>query len=123
MVLVVKLLLIIVILLWLPPLVTSKKRRNGKHDDSGRTMGQRLHRRRNDCEVDCMQWGHRQGVPPEESMNCIFHCMSSACFRQVYAELLEPGEVDIQRYELFEACAQEEIRQQRRQRAAERKND
>lgn len=124
MLLAVKVLMVVIILLWLPPLVTSsknKRRRNNqrRHTGTSKTIHQQLHRHRLDCEMDCLEVVHKRILPSVESMNCIFACLSPACFQEIYQPItLEPGEVDIQRYELFEACAQEEIREKRKQQQA-----
>ncbi|KAG7371207.1 protein of unknown function DUF4787 containing protein [Nitzschia inconspicua] len=117
MLLAVKILLVVIILLWLPPLVTSKRQRKR---NALKTIQQRIYHNRMDCEMDCLQLSHEVWFPPEESMNCIFHCMSPSCFETIYQPILEPGEVDIQRYELFETCIQEEVREENRQQAAEK---
>jgi hypothetical protein len=103
-----KILLVVIILLWLPPLVSSKTRKN-----SARTSRRRIHRTRLECEMDCMEY------LPEESMNCILSCMSINCYNHIYAtNTLEPGEVDVRRFDAFENCVEEELKQERRQRAA-----
>eukprot|EP00539_Tryblionella_compressa_P020623 CAMPEP_0178860316 /NCGR_PEP_ID=MMETSP0747-20121128/1678_1 /TAXON_ID=913974 /ORGANISM="Nitzschia punctata, Strain CCMP561" /LENGTH=44 /DNA_ID= /DNA_START= /DNA_END= /DNA_ORIENTATION= len=41
--------------------------------------------------------------------------MSSKCYQEIYGSMpLEPGEVDVQRFSLFEKCAEEEIREERK---------
>jgi Domain of unknown function (DUF4787) len=120
MLLTVKILLVIIILFWLPPLVISKKRTNRRNRNDIKTTKRRVHRHRWDCEIDCLELSYEYMLPAEESMNCIFHCMSPTCFQEIYRPILEPGEVDILRYELFEKCLEEEIRQERRQRATKK---
>ena len=45
------------------------------------------------------------GPPAGENMNCIFECISSACFEEIYApEPLEDGEIDLKRERLFVKC-------------------
>jgi hypothetical protein len=116
----VKILLVLIILFWLPPLVLSKKRASRRHRDGIKTIKRLVHRHRWDCEMDCLELSYEHMQPAEESMNCIFHCMSPTCFQGIYQPILEPGEVDVRRYELFEQCVEEEIRQQRRNKATEK---
>jgi hypothetical protein len=99
----VKILFVLLILLLLPRLVTSKKRQSTK---------ERTNRNRLDCEVDCSEY------IPEESMNCIFQCMSEECYFSVYGGdniPLEPGEVDVTRMDKFRLCVEVEIKRARRQ--------
>ncbi len=97
----VKILLVLVILLLLPRLVTSSRRQTTK---------QLASRNRLECEVDCLEY------IPEESMNCIFKCMSKACYSSVYGDSpLEPGEVDVKRMDKFRECAEREMKIARRQ--------
>lgn len=59
---------------------------------------------------------------PEESMNCIFQCMSRDCYLSVYGgSPLEPGEVDVPRMDKFRQCVEAEIKSARRRAAASKK--
>jgi hypothetical protein len=75
------------------------------------TSRKHIHHTRLECETStgCLE------LIPEESMNCILQCMSTKCYDDIYAVRLEPGEVDITRYESFQSCVEEEIREQRKQ--------
>jgi hypothetical protein len=120
MVLMVKIVLVTIILFWLPPLVDSKKRTKQRYREDIRTTKRHVDRHRWGCEMECLELSYEHLTPAEESMNCIFHCMSPSCFQDIYQPILEPGEIDVRRYELFEQCMEEEIRQERRKRATEK---
>ena len=110
-VLFVKILLVIIILLWLPNTVDGKRR--GRKRRRAKALLTMVHRKRAECEMKCM---HLHPVV-EESMNCVFDCISSKCYQELYsASPLEPGEIDLTRASQFEYCAKNELRIQRSQR-------
>jgi hypothetical protein len=98
----VKILLVLVILFLLPKLVTGGRQ--------SRVRAQRkeveLRSTRILCEKDICS-----AFIPEESMNCIFLCVSPACYEKTYGiHPLEDGEIDIPRAKEFEQCVKEEFR-------------
>ena len=67
------------------------------------------------CEEECLsQW------LPEEAMNCINACRSSICFERIYAEPLEPGQVDLDKADQFHKCSVAEIMDLRKKARKER---
>lgn len=102
-VVVVKVLLVIVILFMLPKPVRA-----------GNNQGRKQHRRselevrsvRADCAtVTCSSW------VPEESLNCVYACLSPACYELVYGpEPLEDGEIDLDRFQEYDECVKLEFR-------------
>jgi len=40
--------------------------------------------------------------------NCILKCVSMQCWKEIYTEPMEPGEVDFGRRRLFDSCVQRE---------------
>lgn len=49
------------------------------------------------------------GTIPDENQNCVFSCLSRACYDEVYSqEPLEDGEIDSTRYRQFIACVRKE---------------
>ena len=51
-------------------------------------------------------------VVPEERINCILDCMSPTCYQQVYSDdPLEDGEVDPERYIMYEQCLRQDIKE------------
>jgi hypothetical protein len=125
--------LVVIILLWLAPLVTSKpsrrrreSRRESTHFGGGGSRQQQIYNARNWCETaneTCAS------MIAEESLNCIFECVSPNCFAEIYGKEplepgpLEPGEVDIKRAQEFEDCASEQLRQARREQRQEQERD
>ena len=99
---VVKILLILLILFSLPHLVESRKNKRKKLDSQIRST-------RHHCQTEVCG-----SYIPEESLNCVFLCVSPSCYETIYgAEPLEDGELDAYRAKRFELCAKEEIRQSR----------
>lgn len=99
----VKILLVLVILFMLPKLVDAdSSRRRRRNEFEIRTL-------RTDCAKNvCSRW------IPEESLNCIFLCVSPACYDEVYGlEPLEDGEIDLERSRLFHNCVKQELRMMR----------
>mmetsp|Transcript_9478 Transcript_9478/g.14571 ORF Transcript_9478/g.14571 Transcript_9478/m.14571 type:complete len:134 (-) Transcript_9478:148-549(-) len=100
----VKALLVLLILLLLPKLVKADTKKRRKLLER-KMKAQRLLCQREEC----------YHLIPEESMACITACVSPACHRDIYEEHpLEPGELDFQRLEKFEACLKDEMKEQRR---------
>lgn len=107
----VKVLLVVVILFMLPKLVDS-------HFQS------RKRRRRSEMEARILRTEcYREKCAhliPEEALNCVFECVSSTCYSNVYAsDPLEDGEVDVARAKAFDDCLKEEMRSSRSRRASE----
>jgi hypothetical protein len=102
----VKILLVLVILFLLPKLVTGG-RQSRTHT---KRMDIELRSTRVLCEKDICS-----GFIPEESMNCVFLCVSPACYENIYAiHPLEDGEIDIPRAKEFEQCVKDELRAMRK---------
>lgn len=102
----VKILLVLIILFLLPKLVT------GHRNSRTRTkrMDTELRSTRVLCEKDICS-----GFIPEESMNCVFLCVSPACYENIYANTpLEDGEIDIPRAKEFEKCVKDELKAMRK---------
>jgi hypothetical protein len=102
----VKILLVAIILFLLPKLVTGGR--------NSRTRSKRfdieLRSTRVLCEKDICS-----GFIPEESMNCVFLCVSPACYENIYAiSPLEDGEIDIKRAKEFELCVNFELKAMRK---------
>ena len=99
----VKILLVLLIIFLLPKLVEGrdspamKRRKRIQHH---------MHSLKNLCEQEtCQHLVH------EESMNCVYQCVSEECYDQVYAMApLEPGEIDFERARSFEMCFRESYR-------------
>jgi Domain of unknown function (DUF4787) len=111
-------LLILLILFMLPKLVEARANRRHKR---ARVEVRNL---RNQCQNDVcstLRRPHAGGgdlifVPPEEGMNCINLCISPVCYEKVYnIHPLEDGEIDLKRFQAFEDCALEEMRNLRKQ--------
>lgn len=98
----VKILLVIVILFTLPSLVEGSARRRRNRQKKGQKA--MVHRARLDCEVTCLG----DIIYAEEAMNCVHECISTTCFREIYAIPLEPGEIDFDKAKMFQACAENE---------------
>ena len=50
---------------------------------------------------------------PEEAYNCIYSCMSIACYNEVYSmSPLEDGEIDNHRYFQFNKCMHNELKEE-----------
>jgi Domain of unknown function (DUF4787) len=102
---VVKILLILLILFSLPKLVTvtaeSAKQRRKRTE-------LKLRKLRWACQNERLECAR---LVPQESLNCVNLCISTACYQQVYGEYpLEDGEVDVQRALAFEGCVKNELR-------------
>ncbi len=55
-------------------------------------------------------------IPVHEDDNCVNECVSPRCYQEVYgAEPLEPGEVDLVRWQQFSSCYSLEKRDLQRQ--------
>lgn len=107
----VKILLVLIILFLLPKLAES-----GSDTKSRRKRAEVEYRGlRNTCETQaCYSW------IPEESLNCVFACMSPSCYNQLYGlSFLEDGEIDIDRAREFESCTKSELRAARKRRRDE----
>jgi hypothetical protein len=102
----VKILLVLIILFLLPKLVT------GGRNSRTRTkrMDTEFRSTRVLCEKDICS-----GFIPEESMNCVFLCVSPSCYENIYAiSPLEDGEIDIPRAKEFEQCVKDELKAMRK---------
>jgi hypothetical protein len=102
----VKILLVLVILFLLPKLVSGGRnsRTHKKRVDT------ELRSTRVLCEKDICS-----GFIPEESMNCVFLCVSPSCYENIYAiSPLEDGEIDIPRAKEFEQCVKDELKAMRK---------
>jgi hypothetical protein len=102
----VKILLGLLILFLLPKLVS------GGRNSRTRTkrMDTELRSTRVLCEKDICS-----GFIPEESMNCVFLCVSPSCYENIYAiSPLEDGEIDIPRAKEFEQCVKDELKAMRK---------
>jgi heme exporter protein D len=116
-VLAVKVLLVLIIILLLPKLVQT----NSRLDDIKRRRrrsraSQKLEyvSLRTSCEgsMQCID------LIPEEASACVTECVSPVCHEEIYAmNLLEPGEVDIERAKEFEICVKKELRMLRKTQA------
>jgi hypothetical protein len=101
----VKILLVLVILFLLPKLVTSGR--------NSRTRTKRLDTELRSTRVLCEK-DICSAFIPEESMNCVFLCVSPSCYEQIYAiSPLEDGEIDIPRAKEFEQCVKDELKTMR----------
>ena len=87
---------------------SAKKR---KHTAAGNTH---IQGRKRECETECLH-EHDDHRP-----NCIMRCQSEACYTEVYAEELEPGEIDLQRQRAFQTCITNEARNMRPSAAKQR---
>ena len=62
--------------------------------------------RKRECEQDC------KDVNEDDRGNCVLRCQSEACYEEIYApEELEPGEIDLKRQRLYNACITKEARE------------
>ena len=96
----VKILLVLIILFMLPRFVTGAQHHRSKRSEI------KLRSLRWECQND----SECAIIIPEESLNCVNRCISSACYSEIFAEQpLEDGEVDIPRAKAFEACVKEEL--------------
>mmetsp|Transcript_5490 Transcript_5490/g.9551 ORF Transcript_5490/g.9551 Transcript_5490/m.9551 type:complete len:134 (+) Transcript_5490:14-415(+) len=103
----VKILLAVFIIFLLPQLV------EGRRESAGWKRRRLIERKLAQEKLRC-----QQEVCPnlihEESMDCIYHCLSPECYDQVYAlSPLEEGEIDFNRSKDFEVCFKEQNRQAR----------
>ena len=92
------LLLLFVLLLGAP---CHAKRRRG-------TVGPNMvQNRKRECEQgDCKE------VHEDDRGNCVLKCQSAACYEEIYMpEELEPGEIDLKRQRLYNACLTKEARE------------
>jgi hypothetical protein len=101
----VKILFIFVILLLLPTLVTaaggfkeSKKKRK-RYDLQLRNL-----------RVDCAKEVCKAMIA-EESMNCVFICMSPSCYDKVFENPLEDGEINLVLGKEFDECVRQDFRE------------
>jgi hypothetical protein len=102
----VKILLMLIILFLLPKLVTGGRQSRKRT----KRMDIELRSTRVLCEKDICS-----GFIPEESMNCVFLCVSPACYENIYAiDPLEDGEIDIPRAKEFEQCVKDELKAMRK---------
>jgi hypothetical protein len=102
----VKILLVLIIFFLMPKLVS------GGRNSRTRTkrMDTELRSTRVLCEKDICS-----GFIPEESMNCVFLCVSPSCYENIYAiSSLEDGEIDIPRAKEFEQCVKDELKAMRK---------
>jgi hypothetical protein len=118
-VLAVKILLVLIILLLLPKLVYGGPHRHRHAGHPLLQFRQYWQFERTKCEQhsDCAR------LIPEESLNCIYDCMSPTCYQRVYYSTtnpLENGEIDINRATEFETCLHEEFNKMREQQRQER---
>jgi hypothetical protein len=106
----VKILLVLVILFLLPKLVTGGRNSRTR----SKRMNIELRSTRVLCEKDICS-----GFIPEESMNCVFLCVSPACYEHIYGlSPLEDGEIDIPRAKEFEQCVKDELKAMRKRERA-----
>ena len=54
-------------------------------------------------------------------MNCIHTCISPMCWEQIYPIPLEPGQVDLEKADLFNTCTLNEILDRRKKEREERR--
>lgn len=95
----IKVLFVLLLLLLLPQLVTARQKRRHRKVDLD------LANLRKDCEKTVC---HDRVL--EESLNCVFACISPACYQHIYGESpLEDGEIDLFRGKQFEICAKDEL--------------
>lgn len=111
-VLAVKVLFILLILLLLPKLVDGggKNRRRNKDRYRNRYTVRLL-------KKQCLEGmcSAKSEIPPEENMNCLFQCLSPACYLEIFeSDPLEFGQVDYDRLILFEKCLKQELRNQKK---------
>jgi Domain of unknown function (DUF4787) len=60
---------------------------------------------------------------PDEAYNCVYTCMSPACYSEVYGSSpLEDGEVDTHRYFLFTKCMHNELKDEQLSSVREKRN-
>lgn len=124
----VKVLLILLILFMLPKLVQARNRRHKRARLEVRNLRTQCQNEVCSIILPPPQGGPADGgggflnfVPPEESMNCINLCISPVCYEKVYnIHPLEDGEIDLDRFQAFDDCAQEEMRNLRRQQQQQR---
>lgn len=100
----IKLLLIVTILLLFPKGVVAGKKKK------------RLDRRVSNMKRTCANdMNHCGKLIPEENMACVSMCMSPTCHETHYQENpLEDGEIDPRRWNNFESCVRNELKQQGR---------
>jgi len=105
----VKILLVLLILFLLPKLVDGRNSRRKRTEQDVRNS-------RKLCEKEACRH-----LVPEESLNCVFECMSSSCYEQIYASNpLEDGEIDVSRARDFNSCVKDEKWIERKKRRQER---
>lgn len=77
-----------------------------------------MHVQRIQCERQCLlEW------VPEEAMNCVHTCRSPTCFEKLYGkDPLEPGQVDMERADLFDKCHLSEILERKKLEREARRN-
>ena len=98
--------------------VQAKRTSTATRNNRAKQPRQQLHATRIECETTspCID------LIPEESMNCIFECTSSACYQEIYGSSpLEDGEIDIARASEFAICAEKEIKRNRKLERLERR--
>ena len=72
-------------------------------------------------EGECAK-GPCAGFHPDENDDCVSHCVSDACYAEVYAgDPLEPGEVDRTRQTRFNTCVRKEHDDENKRLVEERK--
>jgi len=76
----------------------------GKPKKYGGAQSKVYWKKENECSKGQCNMFH-----PDENDDCVFKCVSDACYNEVYAsEPLEPGEVDRTRQSKFNACVRKE---------------
>jgi len=99
--LLVKILLVLLILFMLPKLVFANPRRKRQQ----RNNRQLIRQLRTSCALETCA-----AYVPEESLNCVFACLSPSCYDRVYGpDPLEDGEVDVARANQFDDCVRDEF--------------
>ncbi|KAL7556912.1 hypothetical protein ACA910_019285 [Epithemia clementina (nom. ined.)] len=103
----IKVALVLIILLLMPKLVEGKRRRSTDPQTAARPSSRvelRVLRK------ECMNNQECSSMIPEERMNCFFQCLSESCYDKIFGDMpLEDGEVDYDRYRLFERCLKQDI--------------
>ena len=117
---IVKILLVLIILFMLPKLVNTSRTTSRRHRQNRRQNRKsviQIRQIRFDCALDvCTKY------VPEESLNCVFACLSPSCYGRVYGENpLEDGEVvDSARAIEFDDCVKDEFNNLSRRRRMEK---
>lgn len=118
----VKILFVATIILLLPKLVDARRSSRPRRQHQKKKRFRQIQALRDYCLDECDDNDIGTITLLEESLNCVYRCVSDDCYEDVYGnEPLEDGEIDMARYKNFEICVLSELKEEaRRERQQQR---